>query len=859
MDPILREKLQKNLLNDDKFATLNHPREMFDYIWMKHINVLTKSNEQEWLQQQLLSATERMTEWSEKKNRKSYTQAKKFRNSARKVLELMCKVTAMKDEKVVDSKENCEFLTRAEKYYSDAIVSAPYVSTENIGIGMDKLARLKANLYQERAEIRYRSGKYELAIVDIALALHNADQIAEQYDGYEDLKVIAIKCFAELKMIEPDMISEVLDYVTNTHSKLYDSDGDDETENENERKTRSLINDSLNDLIVYNGHVSNYNVDNAPQLVAEGQMRETYFRYQMATNQIEIRDSPTKGRHFVAIDDIAQDTWILSEKPFSMVVSPKYLSKNCNLCLRELDVNDGGYPCDFCNEARFCCLTCFEEAYHTYHRHECGFLGLLLDNEQLSTVHVFRIINEIGVDKVLQYERLHGAKSYTVHEYLKESDLRTKTSFELNNNDRFTLYRMSTALAEHSRKYIPSMNVYQSLQAFNLALILLVKRNEQPTKSTSDMSIDREILLELFQVCFVYIRRVSVNVFGKFDYEQKNDRQTVATAEILIGSLINHSCEPNVEWQIKSGHLLFRTNRMISKGEELNITYGQTRVNPFQTRQNALQYYCFLCNCKLCRAEICTIPNVARCLRCNNGPLVVARGNAGCLDCHENVSPDSVIQATAEIEKTRKLLHWYHKMMLYSEVMVVDDDSSSKDFRVDILSMLCQIESKLLWLAFRENSSFHESLRSLAEINLQFNQMDRAMELCKLYEQCSSFDLNKCSKTDVDNPIEDRLVEFNFWSELCRKYFNHQLKFNKTLDERSLQVTILLFVRYLKLATKYIADRLGQVGLTNITITDLGERPEFSDVNLVFTLSQKKKNTLTFILNLSKVENGSMY
>src|SRR5699024_772247 len=92
-----------------------------------------------------------------------------------------------------------------------------------------------------------------------------------------------------------------------------------------------------------------------------------------------------------------------------------------------------------------------------------------------------------------------------------------------------------------------------------------------------------------------------------------------------------------------------------------------------------------------------------------------------------------------------------------------------------------------------------------------------------------------------------------FWTEICRKYFDRLMASNAQIeDDRALQVTILLFVRFLKLTITYVQDRVGSSRIGALTITELLDRAQFSDAKLVYILTEKKKATLMSILGYAK-------
>ncbi|ETW78294.1 hypothetical protein HETIRDRAFT_242993, partial [Heterobasidion irregulare TC 32-1] len=74
-------------------------------------------------------------------------------------------------------------------------------------------------------------------------------------------------------------------------------------------------------------------------------------------------------------------------------------------------------------------------------------------------------------------------------------------------------------------------------------------------------------------------------------------------AVCAAASRINHSCSPNAThfWDLESFSFEFRAIRPIRKGEQVTISYLNTRLLPRRARQQALaDKYAFRCACPAC-------------------------------------------------------------------------------------------------------------------------------------------------------------------------------------------------------------------------------------------------------------------
>jgi len=78
------------------------------------------------------------------------------------------------------------------------------------------------------------------------------------------------------------------------------------------------------------------------------------------------------------------------------------------------------------------------------------------------------------------------------------------------------------------------------------------------------------------------------------------------TAVYMLPSLLNHSCDPNIDavWRDGDATLTLAARRDIAAGEELNITYIDAGLPATERRQLLLNGYGFVCMCPACVDEL---------------------------------------------------------------------------------------------------------------------------------------------------------------------------------------------------------------------------------------------------------------
>lgn len=82
------------------------------------------------------------------------------------------------------------------------------------------------------------------------------------------------------------------------------------------------------------------------------------------------------------------------------------------------------------------------------------------------------------------------------------------------------------------------------------------------------------------------------------------------SAAFLLGSMLNHSCAPNldVQWPENSAEVAFTAARDITAGEQLTISYIDSEQG-VAARQDALSWgYGFACRCPRCVEEGAATP-----------------------------------------------------------------------------------------------------------------------------------------------------------------------------------------------------------------------------------------------------------
>lgn len=114
-------------------------------------------------------------------------------------------------------------------------------------------------------------------------------------------------------------------------------------------------------------------------------------------------------------------------------------------------------------------------------------------------------------------------------------------------------------------------------------------------------------------------------------------------------SLLNHSCQPNMQMAFSAGNLVrLRANQPVKKGERMTISYIDLYLPPLKRRVKLLRSKYFLCTCPRCLTPTSADLEIGAqlCSKCSQGLVVsplllpLSSTHAEQLDCARRVAED---------------------------------------------------------------------------------------------------------------------------------------------------------------------------------------------------------------------------
>lgn len=203
-------------------------------------------------------------------------------------------------------------------------------------------------------------------------------------------------------------------------------------------------------------------------------------------------------------------------------------------------------------------------------------------------------------------------------DYMEDEDLRTTATFRQSKSQLQKMYLMNQALLDHNDMFEDYYDTCYMGVSLDVALMLSfqqflagegdhldgllwdqleTKRFERLDANTSDSPFLGSTLgkfMQLVAIVQLNIRKLVTNVFSWNIYDETYQvKKSVGTCQCLVGeltgevansltfadnlliiagSLINHSCSPNVEWDFKNGCIVYTSLRSVFSGQDFSDT-----------------------------------------------------------------------------------------------------------------------------------------------------------------------------------------------------------------------------------------------------------------------------------------------
>jgi len=408
------------------------------------------------------------------------------------------------------------------------------------------------------------------------------------------------------EVIKVEMMMEVIKEEVNNISDV--EDGPDQENNIKEKIVQNNNDCSVEDLEMMS------RMDK--ELIIEEEIRRQNLKM---VRIVEDREPQEKIVHGIQNFEVTRETKyqpgdsILKTKPFAFVINASHRSIVCEYCWGSM-VGGGLTWCHECGLVRYCGEVCRMKGWDE-HKMECSFIG----QEGAGG----RVLN----DELRLVARLWLNIRMLLRDKMKEESGEYSMSWD--------------QLEEHREEILAEKQELIDSQ-FNL-LGAVMKKEDMPDKDT---------FISIY--CKMLINCINLRSDRSFSPEP------FGVAVYLLGSMFDHSCQPNCSFWF--------SGREISVKAIRNIPVGNLTKNAFisyinimddtKTRNESLQKnWFFTCKCPLCTEK--DIERNKRCMRCSRC------GEDRALDTEEWDLPppckhckrSSVVEDQMQLEKYKKHYH----------------------------------------------------------------------------------------------------------------------------------------------------------------------------------------------------------
>ena len=147
---------------------------------------------------------------------------------------------------------------------------------------------------------------------------------------------------------------------------------------------------------------------------------------------------------------------------------------------------------------------------------------------------------------------------------------------------RFAQFKAIMTFEHHSQHRVGYENFVHCFLSIELAILFNYKK-----VYNYDIVENCETFINFVAIVVINIRRSIVNGFLWFDPKEDNAR--IAMIVYIMSTFFNHSCDPNVYWNIIDRNITFITNRDVKPGEDFTISYGPIYNMHYIERQERLK------------------------------------------------------------------------------------------------------------------------------------------------------------------------------------------------------------------------------------------------------------------------------
>ena len=387
------------------------------------------------------------------------------------------------------------------------------------------------------------------------------------------------------------------------------------------------------------------------------------------SNKVELVMTQRRGREIIAKEEVRIGDIISLENPYAAILYSSVSDSFCYNCMKK---TKAPLPCHSCSALGFCSISCQREAWAKYHHVECKYMAWLSDFWTTKLGHLaLRITLTTPYETLKQYFGTNKAQN-------TKSDIESGFSEDgVYHSNYISLFNLVT----NGDLRLPDSFITFGTMA--LVVLKIVKGNVEYWNEARDLGdTPEESDLTVATSLMHHIQLVQCNAFGLSAMKISQDFRECQPMDIGLGvyttmSLLNHSCDPNIELTYYGQNCVAVATRDIKPGEPLLNYYSMSYyTNPKKERQMYIQMqFYFDCQCEACvndwplwEAVECRVP-VLLCGHCGGDMPTVQPVVIDCPSCKESQDMGEVLyrlQMSHELFSMamKDTLQWRHDAAL---------------------------------------------------------------------------------------------------------------------------------------------------------------------------------------------------
>ncbi|XP_042492163.1 histone-lysine N-methyltransferase SMYD3 isoform X7 [Macadamia integrifolia] len=402
----------------------------------------------------------------------------------------------------------------------------------------------------------------------------------------------------------------------------------------------------------------------------------------------------TKGRGMASLINIAKASLVHTEEPYAAIILKHCRETHCHFCFNELPADI--VPCSSCSIPSYCSQHCQVQAGGQFGSSPNNALipeniSKNFEMAETSPSNSGYIVADANINCIPEHKHECGGVHWPVVlpseivlagrvlvksiEQRRHSSLTSKPieSLDLFHNyaqmtpeNKLELHIYSIVLTHCLQRYYGSIFPLTGTSASQVVILISqIKVNSMAIvhmKSVEEYSSSKQSGPQLSRVTNVEQVRVGLAIYS-------------------VGSLFNHSCQPNIHAYFLSRSLSIRSTEFVAAGQPLELSYGPQigQMTLMDRHQSLEDQYAFKCKCSGC-SEL------------NLSDLVVNAFRLRDAIDSKQVSINALSDVLRSLDLLRSTIHSYNKEIAEAEDIIAEAFCSLGEFQAAIDHCKASIE-----------------------------------------------------------------------------------------------------------------------------------------------------------------------